>query len=331
MVRRGSSPRHILNPAYMSVADTEPKPTQEAVITTDPEDIEAVPVRRPGRWLATALVVVIAASIVKAIITDKRFYWGVVGHYLFDPRILHGVTITLELTAIAMAIGVALGIVVATMRLSPSPLIARVSWLYVWFFRGTPLLVQLLFWGYIAALFPRIDLGIPFGPALIHANATSLITPLAAVILGLGLNEGAYMAEIVRAGIVSVDSGQTDAAQSLGMSRVQILRVIVLPQAMRVVIPPTGNEAISMLKNTSLVIVLGSVYDLMFETQQIYSVTYQTIPLLIVASIWYLAMTSVLYIGQYFIERRYGRGFSRTNATRESRLVSPWFGRGVAR
>jgi polar amino acid transport system permease protein len=202
------------------------------------------------------------------------------------------------------------------MRLSPNPLVAGVSWFYIWFFRGTPLLVQLLFWGFIAALYPTIDLGIPFGPSFIHANANSLITPFVAALLGLGLNEGAYMAEIVRAGIISVDEGQTDAAQSLGMTRLQIMRQVVLPQAMRVIIPPTGNETISMLKNTSLVIVLGAVFDLLFEAQQIYNVNYKTIQLLIVASIWYLAMTSVAYVGQYFIERHFGRGFSRAEQRR---------------
>jgi polar amino acid transport system permease protein len=209
-----------------------------------------------------------------------------------------------------------LGIVFAVMRLAPNPLVSGASWLYIWFFRGTPLLVQLLFWGFIAALYPTIDLGVPFGPSFVHANANSLITPFVAALLGFGLNEGAYMAEIVRAGIISVDEGQTEAAQSLGMSRLQIMRLIVLPQAMRVIIPPTGNETISMLKNTSLVIVLGAVFDLLFEAQQIYNANYKTIPLLIVASIWYLALTSVLYVGQYFIERRFGRGFSRAGQRR---------------
>ena len=301
--------------------------------TGRPEDIKAVPVRRPGRWIAAAIVLVVGASIVRSIVTNtgpnKGFQWGVVGHYLFDPRILHGVTVTLELTVLSMAIGIALGIVFAVMRLSPNPLVSGASWFYIWFFRGTPLLVQLLFWGFIAALYPTIDLGVPFGPSFIHADANSLITPFVAALLGFGLNEGAYMAEIVRAGIISVDEGQTEAAQSLGMSRLQIMRLIVLPQAMRVIIPPTGNETISMLKNTSLVIVLGSVFDLLFEAQQIYNANYKTIPLLIVASIWYLALTSVLYVGQYFIERRFGRGFSRAEQ-RRNKLIPLWFRRGAS-
>jgi polar amino acid transport system permease protein len=276
-----------------------------------PDDIKAVPVRRPGRWIAATIVFVVAVAIVRSVISNPRFQWHVVGQYLLDSRILHGVLVTIELTAIAMAIGIALGIALAVMRLSPNPLVSGASWIYIYVFRGTPLLVQLLFWEFISALYPKIALGIPFGPAFIHVNANSLITPFAAAILGLALNEGAYMAEIVRAGIISVEEGQTDAAQSLGMTRLQTMRRVVLPQAMRVIIPPTGNETISMLKLTSLVIVIPYT-DLLYEAQQIYAATYQTIPLLLVASIWYLAMTSVAYVGQYFIERRFGRGFSRS-------------------
>jgi polar amino acid transport system permease protein len=293
--------------------------------TGRPEDITAVPVRRPGRWIASAVVLLVAASIVRAIVSNKHFQWHVVGHYLFDSRILHGVVVTIELTVVSMAIGIVLGVVLAVMRLSPSPLVSGSSWLYIFFFRGTPLLVQLIFWFNIGALFPTIDLGIPFGPSFIHAHANSLITPYVAAYLGLGLNEGAYMAEIVRAGIISVDEGQGEAAQSLGLSRLQTMRLIVLPQAMRVIIPPTGNEVISMLKNTSLVIVIGSVFDLLFEAQQIYNANFDPIPLLIVASIWYLVMTSVLYVGQYFIERRFGRGFSRAE---RMTMRSRWLGMG---
>jgi polar amino acid transport system permease protein len=292
--------------------------------TGRPEEIEAVPVRHPGRWIAAAIVLVLAASIVRAIVTNKHFEWHVVGHYLFDARITHGVLVTLELTVISMLIGIVLGVLLAVMRRSPNPVVSGASWLYIWFFRGTPLLVQILFWYSISALFPTIDLGIPFGPALIHANGNKLITPFVAAILGLGLNEGAYMAEIVRAGIISVGEGQTDAAASLGMSRLMTMRRIVLPQAMRVILPPTGNETISMLKNTALVSVIAYT-ELLYSAQLIYSVNFQTIPLLIVASIWYIAMTSVAYVGQYFIERRYGRGFSRSErATMRAR----WLGTG---
>jgi len=278
-----------------------------------PDEIRAVPVRRPGRWIAAAVVIVVAVAIVHSVATNPRFEWHVVGSYLTDQRILEGLRVTIELTAIAMAIGVALGVLLAVMRLSLNPLVSGASWLYIWFFRGTPVLVQLLFWYNIAALYPKINLGIPFGPAFVHADANTLIKPFTAAILALGLNEGAYMAEIVRAGIISVEEGQTDAAQSLGMTRLQAMRRIVLPQAMRVIIPPTGNETISMLKTSSLVSVIA-VADLLYGAQIIYSVNFKTIPLLIVASLWYLAVTSVLYVGQYYLERHYGRGATREQA-----------------
>lgn len=263
-----------------------------------------------GRWVAAAIVAVIAVGLIRSIVTNPRFEWGVVGDYLFDGRILDGIVITLELTVLAMAVGIVLGVILALMRLSPNPLLSGGSWLYIWFFRGTPVLVQIVFWFYIAALYPTIDLGIPFGPSFIHLNANTLITPFLAGILGLGLNEGAYMSEIVRAGIISVDEGQTDAAQALGMTRMKTMRRIVLPQAMRVIIPPTGNETISMLKTTALVAFIA-LSDLFYSAQLIYSVNYKTIPLLLVASIWYLFFTSVLTVGQHYIERYFGRGSTR--------------------
>jgi len=288
--------------------------------TGRPQEITAVPVRHPGRWIAAAIVLVIAAALIRSVVTTSGFGWDVVGEYLFDSRILDGLVVTIELTVIAMAIGIVLGVLLAVMRLSPNPLISRASWSYIFFFRGTPVLVQLLFWYNIAALYPKIALGIPFGPAFIHPDANTLITAFRAAILGLGLNEGAYMAEIVRAGIISVDEGQTDAAQSLGMTRVQTLRRIVLPQAMRVIIPPTGNETISMLKTTSLASVI-TVTELLYAGQLIYSVNFKVIPLLIAVSIWYLVCTSVLYVGQHYLERYYGRGSSRSERAK-SELAS---------
>jgi polar amino acid transport system permease protein len=275
--------------------------------TGRPEDIKAVPVRRPGRWVAAVIVLVLAVAVGRSVVTNPNFQWGVVGEYLFDGRILHGLRVTIELTVIAMAIGILLGVLLAIMRLSPNWLVSSASSFYIWFFRGTPVLVQLLFWYNVAALYPKVGLGIPFGPSFVHADANKLITPFAAAILGLGLNEGAYMAEIVRAGIISVDPGQADAAQSLGMRRLQTMRRIVLPQAMRVIIPPTGNETISMLKTSSLASVIV-VTELLYASQLIYSVNFKTIPLLITASCWYIVCTSVLYVGQYYLERYYGRG-----------------------
>ena len=266
--------------------------------------------RHWGRWIASAIVLFIAAVIVYSVVNNPRFQWGVVGDFLFDPRILRGARVTLELTFLAMIVGILLGVLLAVMRLSPNPLVAGVSSFYIWFFRGTPVLVQILFWQFVGALYPKISIGIPFGGHVFaSASANHLITPFVAGLLGLGLNEGAYMAEIVRAGILSVDEGQTEAASSLGMRRILTLRRIVLPQAMRVIIPPTGNETISMLKTSSLVSVIAYP-ELLYSAQLIYSVNFKTIPLLIVAAIWYLFFTSVLSIGQYYIERHYARGTS---------------------
>jgi polar amino acid transport system permease protein len=293
--------------------------------TGRPEDIRAVPVRRPGRWVAAALVLIVAASLIRSAIDNSNFQWHLVGHYLFDSRVLHGMVVTIRLTVLSMVIGIVLGAILAVMRLSPNPLVSGSSWLYIWFFRGTPLLVQILFWNFISALYPKITLGVPFGgPSLIHANANSLIPTSAAVVLALSLNEAAYMAEIVRAGIISVAEGQTEAAQSLGMGRLQIMRLIVLPQAIRVIIPPTGNETISMLKNTALASVVAY-GELLYAVQLVYDVNFKQIPLLLVAVVWYLVMTSVLYIGQYFIERRYGRGFSRVE---QATMRARWLGMG---
>jgi polar amino acid transport system permease protein len=278
-----------------------------------PDDIKAVPVRRPGRWIAAAVTLVIAASLIRFAITDSAIKWHIVGQYLFDPRILRGVVATMYLSVAAMALGIVLGLITAVMRLSPNPILSSASWLYIYFFRGTPLLVQITFWYAITALFPHnvIAIGIPFGPALFHPDANAIITIFVAALLGLGVNEGAYYAEIVRAGIISVPEGQTEAGASLGMNRLQIMRQIVLPQAMRVILPPTGNEFISMLKNSSLASTIAFV-ELYFAGSSIYSVNYDTIQLLIVESIWYLVMTSVLYVGQFYLERKFGQGFSRT-------------------
>ena len=250
---------------------------------------------------------VVAAWSAQLIATNAKFQWDIVGQYFTSSQVLSGLLTTLELTVVAMAIGIALGIVMAVMRLSPNPLVAGLSWLYVWFLRGTPVLVQIIFWNFFSILFPDVGIGIPFGPTFFHLNGNSLIVPFVAAILALGLNEAAYMAEIVRAGIISVDQGQTEAAQALGMTRLQTLRHIVLPQAMRVIVPPTGNETISMLKTTSLVSVIAYT-ELLYSVQTIYDRTYQIIPLLMVAVIWYLIVTSVLTIGQFYVERYFARG-----------------------
>jgi polar amino acid transport system permease protein len=271
-------------------------------------DIKAVPVRRPGRIIAAVLIAILAAAAISSIVQNPRFQWGTVGEFLFAPTVVSGALKTLELTAISMVVGIVLGIILAIMRLSPNPLVAGASGFYIWLFRGTPVLVQILFWSFIAALYPDISVGIPFtGVEFFSVKANDIFLPFVAAVLALGLNEGAYMAEIVRAGFVSVDPGQEEAAKALGMRRMQTIRRIILPQAMRVIIPPTGNEVISMLKTTSLVAFVAFP-DLLYAVTVIYSQNFKQIPLLIVASIWYLFFTTILSIGQYFIERHYGRG-----------------------
>jgi polar amino acid transport system permease protein len=271
--------------------------------------IKAVPVRHPGRWVAVVVIVVLAAMLVHSFLTNPNFQWDVVGQYLFSDPVLRGLRNTLILTALAMAIGIVGGVLLAVMRLSPNPVLAATAAAYIWLFRGTPVITQLIFWNFLAALYPRLGLGIPFGPTFVSVDTNTVISVFAASLLGLGLNEAAYMAEIVRGGIQSVDHGQSEAAGALGLSRTQTLRRIVLPQAMRVIVPPTGNETISMLKTTSLVVVIAY-FELTVAVQTIYSRTFQTIPLLIVSALWYLALTSVLSVGQMFIERRFGRGFA---------------------
>jgi polar amino acid transport system permease protein len=280
-----------------------------APVETSPDStaIKATPLRHPGRWVASVIIAVLVAMLVHSLVTNPRFGWSVFGAYFGSSAILEGLLRTLELTAIAMVGAIVLGVVLAVMRLSPNPIVSSASWVYIWFFRGTPLLVQVIFWFNLSAIYPRLSIGIPFGPDWVSGSSNSLITPMVAASLALILNEAAYMAEIVRAGILSVDEGQSEAAAALGLRRLQVIRTIVLPQAMRVIIPPVGNDTINMLKYTSLVSVIA-LPELLYSAQIIYSKTFQTIPMLIVASVWYLIVTTVLSVGQYFIERRFGRG-----------------------
>ncbi len=275
-----------------------------------PQAIKAIPVRHPWRWASAVLVLAFAVATVNQFATAPNLHWDIVAQWFTHFSILNGLVGTLVLTAAAMLIGIVLGIVLAVMRLSPNPVLSGVSWFFIWFFRGTPVLVQLFFWWNLQLVLPTISLGIPFTPYMWHWQTVKVITPILASILGLGLNEGAYMAEIVRAGIISVDHGQTEAAQALGMSRLQVMRRIVLPQAMRVIIPPTGNETISMLKTSSLASVTQ--FGELFRASELISAyNYRIIELLIVISIWYLACTSVLTVGQYYLERYFARGSQR--------------------
>ncbi len=280
-------------------------------LTTDrdtrPAPIKAVPVRHPGRWVAVAVIALLVAMAVNSVLTNPNWAWQFQFQNAFTEPVVHGVLTTLWLTAASMAMGVLLGIVLAVMRLSPNPVLSGSAWFYIWVFRGTPVLVQLVIWANLGSLYRQISLGVPFGPGWFTIDTRNLIPNAVAALLGLGLNEAAYMSEIIRAGILSVDEGQTEAASALGMSRMQTLRRIVLPQAMRVVVPPTGNETISMLKTTSLVSAVPYA-ELFFQTEAVGNRTFQPFPMLVMASLWYLAMTSVLMVGQYYIERHYARG-----------------------
>ncbi len=293
--------------------------------------IKAVPVRHPGRWVAAAAMCVVVAMIVHTLLSkipsetgsgvQWRFGWSMVRQLIFSAPYVAGAEMTIWLTVVAMFIGIAGGLIVATMRLSPNPLLSGSAWTFTWFFRGTPVLVQIFFWYNILSVYPTLAIGIPFGHEFWQLNPNKVITGfVAAAVLGLGLNEAAYMSEIFRSGIQSVDGGQVEAAQSLGMHRALTLRRVVLPQAIRVIIPPTGNEVISMLKTTSLVAGVG-IAELFYQGQATSAATYETIPPFITISLWYLAMTTVLSIGQYFLERHFRRG---TTGNREDRLSRLW-------
>jgi len=275
-----------------------------------PEAIKAVPVRRPWRWLSAGVVLLVAFAGIDTVVTAPLLRWETFWQFLFQRLILDGVRLTLVLTVTAMVIGITLGVVLAVMRLSPNPVMSAVSWFYIWFFRGTPVLVQIFFWFNVAIILPYVGVGIPFTHVGVTVSTNVLIPAVAAAIFGLGFNEAAYMAEIVRAGIISVEHGQTEAAQALGMTRLQVMRRIVLPQAMRVIIPPTGNETISMLKTTSLAFV-ASVPELFTRADQIANSNFRYVELLFVASFWYLLMTSVLTVGQFYLERYFARGSQR--------------------
>ncbi|HJQ43213.1 MAG TPA: amino acid ABC transporter permease [Jatrophihabitantaceae bacterium] len=288
----------------------------------DSQPIRAVPLRRPGRWIAAVIVLALAFLFVYGAATNDRFHWDTYRQYLFDKRISTGAWNTVQLTLWAMVLGVALGVVVAIMRLSPNPVLKSAAWFYLWFFRGTPVYVQLVFWGLFGTLYPTIAFGVPFVHQFGHVNVQRLDAAFFFAILGLGLNEAAYMAEIVRAGLLSVGEGQTEAATALGMSWGLTMRRIVLPQAMRVIIPPTGNELISMLKTTSLVVAVPYTLDLYNQSHQISGVIFRPVPLLLVAATWYLAMTSVLMVGQFYLERYFARGSSRKLTAREQRTMT---------
>lgn len=280
-----------------------------------PNRIHARPVHRPGSLIAGIIVAFFAVMLVHGMVTNGNFDWPIVWKYLFNEHVLNGIGWTLVLTVTSMLIAIVLAVLLAVMRKSVNPVLRGVSWFWIWFFRGTPIYTQLVFWGLFSVLIPTISLGIPFT----HINFWSmnteqinkLISPgFLAAMLGLALNESAYLAEIVRAGLEAVDPGQSEAAKALGMPRTMIMRRVVLPQAMRIIVPPTGNEVISMLKTTSLVSAVPFSLEIQFATNAIAARIYKPIPLLLVACFWYLVITSVLMVAQSWIERYFGKGFN---------------------
>jgi polar amino acid transport system permease protein len=265
--------------------------------------LHTVPVKHYGRWLLAAVVLTLLGLIVMAFARANIDY-EVIPEYMFSPTILNGVVNTIKLTIMCMIIGIVLGVTFAVMRQSDNPVLRTIAFVYLWFFRATPVLVQMLVWFNLSLVFRTVNI-----PGIYSADMNDVMTPLAAVLLGLGINEGSYMSEIVRGGLLSVKKGQSEAAQALGLTKLTTVRRIVLPQALRVIIPPTGNEVINMLKYTSLAYVIS--YDeLLSSAFRVYSTNLQVIELLFVASLWYLMISSVLMVGQHFLEKRFARGLA---------------------
>lgn len=271
------------------------------------QPLEVVTARRPLRWVAAAVVLVLLAMVASALVTNPAWEWDVVAQHLFAPSILRAVLLTLELTALGIGLGFALGTVLAVMRLSANRLLSSVAWAYVWLFRSVPLILQLLFWYNLALLYPRLSVGIPFGPEFFDFGTMDLIGPVTAAALGLALHQAAYAAEIVRGGLLSVDRGQREAAAALGLPPARRFFRIILPQAMRTIVPNAGNEIIGLVKGTSVVYIMA-LPELFYQVQVIYNRTGRVMALLLVAAIWYLFLTTVLSVAQHYIERHYGRG-----------------------
>jgi polar amino acid transport system permease protein len=302
-----------------------------------PGRIHAVPVRHPGRWVAIAIILVLAAMFLSMVLTNPAFDWSFIFQAMQQRPVLRGFYIgTLLVTVLAMVVGIVGGVILAVMRLSPNPVLSGVAWLFTWFFRSVPRYVLLTIMGALGILFQKggLSLGIPFDWKIMELlglngnlrflslNANELFAGLFGAVLGLGLSEAAYMAEIARAGILSVDPGQSEAAQAIGMNRAQSMRRVILPQAMRVIVPPTGNETIAMLKDTSLLIAIPLGDELFFQLTSIGSRTYRTFEVLVAAVIFYLFATSILMVGQYYIERHFGRGFGQKK-TKTRRFARP--------
>lgn len=288
--------------------------------------LEVRHMRHPMRWVSMGVILLLLAMLAKTLITNERFQWDVVWQYFTSESILSGLGMTLYLTAVSMILGVIVGVILALMRLARDPITRGVAGAYVWFFRGTPILVQILFFYNISALYPEMSIGIPFGPQFISGNVNNILTPLLAAIIALGLNEAAFMSEIIKAGILSVPSGQTEAGKSLGMSPPRVFLKIVLPQAMRFIVPPSANQIIAMLKNTSIVSVIA-LQELLYSAQIVYTRDFNPIPLLLVASIWYLIVTTVLTLMQSQIEDYYAQKGRRVGIFAVPRMLRGTFER----
>jgi polar amino acid transport system permease protein len=302
--------------------------TIQTQATTEFPTNTIVPLPRPGRMIASIVLAVLIGCLLTSFVTNPRYSWPVVGKYLFSEPILKGLSLTLALTAISITLGSLGGFLLAQMRLSPSLLFRVTSGVYIWFFRGTPLLVLLIILYNISYLYPNVTIGVPFfGPTLATVNVNAIITPTAAAIVAFSLNEAAFMCEVFRGGLLSVGKGQSEAAQALGMRKSQVTIRIVVPQAMNFVLPPLGNQVISLLKATSLVSVVSSA-DLLYSAQAIYADTYQTVPLLFVTAIWYLVLTSLLSVVQKAIERNYGRGSRSVSYTADA-VTGGWLRGGL--
>ncbi|RFC77219.1 amino acid ABC transporter permease [Streptomyces sp. AcE210] len=286
---------------------------------TDIDQLAALPVtqvRRPWQWAATGVVLVLLALLLISVAANPNMGWPVVGDYLFDAEVVTGIGWTVLLTVVCMALATALGIVVAVLRTSGNRILATAATAYIWFFRGTPLLVQLIFWFNLALVFPHLGPAMFFGEGAGGIDTNDAIDWFTAALLAFGLHEGAYMAEVVRGGFLSVDRGQTEAAESLGMTGGQMLRRVLLPQALRVIVPPTMNQFVNLFKATSLVAFVAGL-DLLSAVQHIYSTNYEVVPLLIVASIWYLALVSLATLGQHLLEKRLNQGYGPATTTKK--------------
>ncbi|SFS11812.1 amino acid ABC transporter membrane protein, PAAT family [Agrococcus baldri] len=284
------------------------------------ETASVVPLRHPWRWVSAAIITLLVVMIAYTLVANERFEWPTVARYLFSRPIIDGLLLTIQLTVIATVASLILGTMLALMRTSANPILRLSAAAYIWIFRSVPLLVQLILFYNISALFPTINIGLPFGigPQFAFGEVNAIITPMVAAILAFSLNESAYTAETVRGGLLSVDKGQIEAGRAMGFSEGKIVWLVVLPQALRVFIPPFGNQVVNLLKMTSLVSVIA-LADLLYSAQIIYSRTFETIPLLIVASIWYLILVSAMSYGQSLLEARFAQRGNRVGkATKRS-------------